>query len=198
MRYDQAGSKCSGHPQRGLMVLRQWCMDRWDLIRDLGIYNCRPVRGGRSLSLHGEGRAWDAGLSAFDPDEKQQGDELFHWAIRNAGEVGIQEVIWDRKIWTAKAEAVHAYTGQSAHRDHVHIGMTWDGARLLTFDRLHATVQEDNDLTPDQDRMLRALYAELVESKDGKVKYMVQAMNHQITQDKPDTLFGRIKKLASK
>ena len=67
--------------------------------------------------------------------------------------------------------------------------------RALVARSLHSG---GDDLTPDQDRMLRELYAELVESKAGKVKYMVQAMNHQVTQDRPDTLFGRIKKLAGK
>lgn len=61
--------------------------------------------------------------------------------------------------------------------------------------------QGDDDLTPDEARMLRELHAELVGSNPGKVKYLVQQMNHQITQegsDRDPTLRRWVKKLAAK
>lgn len=57
VRYDPARS-CNGKEQVGLQLMRSWALGRWGGI-DAGLYNCRNVRGGSTLSLHAEGRAWD-------------------------------------------------------------------------------------------------------------------------------------------
>ena len=85
------------------------------------IYNNRNVRGSsKTLSLHAEGRAVDLyaggnGRSAFD------------YAVSIACQNGIQEVIFNRRIWT-KSAGEHAYNGVNPHTDHVHIGLNRCGA----------------------------------------------------------------------
>lgn len=121
---------CSGGAQPGTKIMADFIMQKFGT-RNLGIYNCRSVRGGTSLSLHGEGRAFDAGLLVSNPAEKQRGDELFLWAIQNAVNFGFQEVIWNRQIWTP-ARGIRAYTGTNPHTDHVHLGQNRAGAAGTT------------------------------------------------------------------
>jgi hypothetical protein len=121
---------CSGGPTEGTTELANYIMGRWQA-RNLGIYNCRSVVGGSSLSLHAEGRAFDAGLLVTTPEEKQKGDELFRWAIINAANIGAQEIIWNRKIWTPSS-GLRDYSGSNPHTDHVHIGQNRAGASKQT------------------------------------------------------------------
>ncbi len=119
-------TECTGGPKPGTTELSEYIMDRWGA-RNLGIYNCRDVVGGSSLSLHAEGRAFDAGLLVSNADEKRRGDELFMWAIVNAANIGAQEIIWNHEIWTP-SQGLHPYTGENPHTDHVHIGQNDAGA----------------------------------------------------------------------
>jgi hypothetical protein len=47
-----------------------------------------------------------------------------------ARRMGVMYVIWNRQIWSAyrASEGWRPYSGASAHRDHVHISMSWAGA----------------------------------------------------------------------
>lgn len=87
---------------------------------NLGIYNRRPVRGGRSWSLHAVGRAIDIGtpgadLARFIGQVLTTGD--------NPGGCGVMEVIADRHRWT-EASGWQSYGGKDDHTTHVHVGMT--------------------------------------------------------------------------
>ena len=123
--YDKAGSKCSGGAMTGAVELRQEILKRFAGAKNLGIYNCRSVRGRNSLSLHGEGRAIDIGGT---PDVLQK---VAHWAANYSQELGVQEVIYNRQIWSAQKpnDGWRYYSGADAHDTHVHIGMTWAGAQ---------------------------------------------------------------------
>ena len=48
--------------------------------------------------------------------------------------MGLQEIIWNRHIWTAgrASEGMRRYTGTHPHTDHVHLGMNWGGALKQT------------------------------------------------------------------
>lgn len=117
---------CSGGEKPATRELADYIIQRWGA-RDLGIYNCRSVGGSSSLSLHAEGRAFDAGLLVSNADEKRRGDELFRWAIVNAANIGGQEIIWNRQIWVP-SRGIYPYTGENPHTDHVHIGQNNAGA----------------------------------------------------------------------
>lgn len=98
--------------------------------RSGGIYNRRPVRLGRTWSLHAAGRGLDVMVPARNGvatvDGKKLGDELFLRAVAAADQVGACEVIWWDKRWTGDG-GVKPYRPTN-HRDHVHIGQTVDMA----------------------------------------------------------------------
>lgn len=121
---------CSGKEQVGTRRLADFAMKTWGA-RDYGVYNCRTVAGSSSLSLHAEGRAFDAGFEVSRASEKANGDKMFAWSIQNAAGIGTQELIWNRKIWTP-SRGLYNYSGSNPHTDHVHIGQNWAGARAQT------------------------------------------------------------------
>ena len=89
---------------------------------DVGIYNRRAVRGGKSWSLHAVGRAADLGVNS-----KALGDEIADRLVRAAAKLGICEVIWYRRRWTAE-KGWQSYHGADNHTTHVHVGFTRDMA----------------------------------------------------------------------
>ena len=140
-RYENAGTTCSGGPAPGAVGLRD------ELARRFGgrgeIYNCRPVRGGQRLSLHAEGRAVDWYRRASDPAEAAEAQRIIDWLLGTdaagnahavARRMGVQEIIWNRRIWTANraAEGWRAYGGVNPHTDHLHIGLNRAGAARQT------------------------------------------------------------------
>ncbi|HEV2772832.1 MAG TPA: M15 family metallopeptidase [Thermoleophilaceae bacterium] len=140
-RSDPTGTACASGPQPGARALVA------ELGRRFGgrgeIFACRPVRGGSRLSLHGEGRAVDWFRNASDPAQAAEAQRIIDWLLGRdaqgnehalARRMGIQEVIWNRRIWTARrhAEGWRPYGGVNPHTDHLHIGMNWPGARMQT------------------------------------------------------------------
>ena len=51
-----------------------------------------------------------------------------------ARRLGIQYVIWNKRIWGSYNASAgwRAYTGANKHTDHVHISFTWAGANMNT------------------------------------------------------------------
>ena len=141
--YDPTGTTCSGGSAPGTralsLVLRQEFGDR-----PAEIYNCRPVRGGTSLSLHGEGRAVDFFVDAGRDTELALGNRIVQWLLvadaagnahANARRLGVQEIIWNHQIWTSgrrRDEGMRAYTGPDPHTTHLHIGQNRSGASMRT------------------------------------------------------------------
>jgi peptidoglycan hydrolase-like protein with peptidoglycan-binding domain len=125
---------CDPTPKPGTMALREMVLATYGG-RDLGIGRACGVGG---ASEHKEGRAWDWGLDAAKPAEAALAERFLTWllapgpngmAAYNARRLGVMYVIWDRKVWSQyrAADGWRSYGG-SAHRDHVHISMTWNGA----------------------------------------------------------------------
>lgn len=107
----------------------------WDLVhanfpqtRFDGIFNPRNIAGTNTPSLHAEGRAVDIGLSVGVPLEKTIGDSLFGIFVDLAGQMGLQEIIWNRDVWSTQRPVVHTYTGHDPHTDHIHAGFTRDAS----------------------------------------------------------------------
>jgi hypothetical protein len=107
-------------------------------IKKTGIYNDRNVAGTTKKSSHAEGRALDFHLDATDPSQKALGDRLFDALIRKAESIGVDNVIWNRQIWSVrrKVAGVRKYTGKNAHTDHVHVEFTHDGSQYQTLDEI--------------------------------------------------------------
>jgi hypothetical protein len=94
-----------------------------------GIYNPRNIAGTNTPSLHAEGRALDIGLNVNKPSEKVIADRLFDIFVDLAGQMGLQEIIWNRQIWSTARPVVHPYTGHDAHTGHIHVGFTRDASQ---------------------------------------------------------------------
>ena len=138
-------SQCSDGPRLGTERLADYIEHWWPRGESWGIYNCRYISGTTSYSLHAGGRAYDHHLEASNPDDKAAGDSLVAGFLRadSAGNkyalakrFGVQEIIWNCKIWTADraSEGLRSYgacptsNDTVAHRDHVHIGQNLRGA----------------------------------------------------------------------
>ena len=84
-----------------------------------------------------------------DPVEKRTADRLVSLLLRRdrrgtrnalARRMGLQEVIWNCRIWTPSAPRLRPYGPCSkpgvdrttAHRNHLHLGLNWRGARRKT------------------------------------------------------------------
>jgi hypothetical protein len=101
--------------------------------RNLGIFNRRNIAGTNTPSLHAEGRALDIGLRVTDPSEKLVADQLFQAFMDLGAQIGLQEVIWNRRIWSARRPVPHAHTGSNPHTDHIHVGFTRAASQSLEF-----------------------------------------------------------------
>ena len=79
-----------------LLLLAGELRSRWNL-KNLGIYNVRPVRGGTAWSSHAFGAALDAGYGLGPARHNGPGIEVVErdilpWLIDNSAELGIQRI----------------------------------------------------------------------------------------------------------
>src|SRR5215213_8094725 len=133
VKYERSGLLPSGGPQTGTTALVKLICETFTWCKPRPFYNARdtdmnPVAmdgSGRvtSLSLHAEGRAFDAMTTKL-----AQGDPLSAWCVQHFDALQIQEVIWQRKIWTARSMGWNDFKGKNPHTDHVHIAQSWFGA----------------------------------------------------------------------
>jgi hypothetical protein len=98
--------------------------------RTLGIYVCRSIAGSDVLSTHAEGRAGDLGI----PVGASWGQGLADALVAASGQLGIQCVIYRRRIWTSNRckEGWRPYSGSNPHNDHAHVEVTAAAADNLT------------------------------------------------------------------
>jgi hypothetical protein len=147
-RYDWA-RKCTGHAQPGALDLQNWLAMNVPGV-SWGIYNCRKVRVGSSLSLHAEGRAVDWHLDARKRADLAVANRLITAFLAPdvagnpralARRMGVQEIIFNCRIWSANypTAGMRPYSvcrrkvsATEAHKDHLHIGLNWPGARAQT------------------------------------------------------------------
>lgn len=144
--YDRALTPTLG-PSLGAKALRTFVMERYP-VTDLGIYNHRSVVGGSSLSKHARGEAWDAGLP-YRAGGTPEGWALANWCVTNSVFLGIQQVIYARRIWTnvRAKQGWRFYSGKAAHYEHVHIELTRMSANELTYHLISKLNGEPIDMT---------------------------------------------------
>lgn len=132
---------CTGGPTVGARNLMSWWLRDYKAKggTNLGIYNCRPVRGGVVTSLHGEGRAADLGTPTSNSWSFAVMDKL----RLHSAELGVQCIIHNRKIWSSSRanEGWRPYTGVAAHFDHAHVELTPGAAQTLTLARIDAVLR---------------------------------------------------------
>jgi len=133
--YDGAGSRCSGGATDGALVLADYLRENFDRIVNSNVpgdgvqlYNCRQVRGGRSLSVHAVGRALDVFVATQGGRaDNAKGDQLANWLVEHAEEIGVQAIIWDRTTWRP-GRGDSCYSGTHPHNDHIHVELTREAA----------------------------------------------------------------------
>ena len=125
----QGARSCTSGPQPGVWGAMDYFLSAYAPKGGVntGIYNCRTVRGGRTTSLHGEGRAADFGIR---PHGAAYGTALANAIVAMSKELQVQCVIWNRKIWSSSYphSGWRKYNGVASHVDHLHVEFTWAGA----------------------------------------------------------------------
>lgn len=149
--------RCTGSVTPGAAAFLAWCRAYMGIGRSGGIYNCRTMVGSSTISLHGEGRAIDWMLPTRKDGKPtsaalRAGMKLVELLRKYARQLGIQCIIYNRKIWSARSPDGRKYLGAHPHYDHVHVELTWAAARnlnLATFQKYLGTELIHEDGTPD-------------------------------------------------
>jgi hypothetical protein len=135
-RYDGQAT-CDPTPKPGTVALRDLLLARYPSTNSLGVSRACDVGG---QSEHKEGRAFDWGADVGNAaDEAAVNDfltALFGTDAQGhkfalARRMGVMYVIWNRQIWGAyDANAGwRPYDGDNPHTNHVHLSLSWAGAR---------------------------------------------------------------------
>lgn len=133
----EPATTCDPDPKPGVVAFRDFTLEHVGG-RDVGI--SRGCDVGKA-SEHHEGRAWDWGLNAGDPEEAAKADEMIEWLLApdehgephaNFRRAGMRYMIWNRRIWSTGPKEWRPYTGVNPHTDHVHFSWGWPGAMAQT------------------------------------------------------------------
>ena len=134
----ETATHCFGSATPGARALMSWFLGAYAGRggTNKGIYNCRPIPGSTTLSLHAEGRACDLGV----PVGASWGQPLADALVAHSGELGIQEVIYRRRIWSGAHpdDGWRTYNGSNPHTEHIHAGLSVAAARSLGIDAVAA------------------------------------------------------------
>ena len=136
---------CSGGPAPGARALLAAWLEFDPVATSMGIYNCRPVRGSSSLSMHSCGRAVDAGV----PVTSAGHDAMWRFlraVAPHARDLGVQYVIFDRTQWSARRRPEgEPYRGVHPHRDHAHIELNRAASSGLNLATIRSAIGRQED-----------------------------------------------------
>lgn len=135
----QGASVDSKGPRPGASLLMKVVLEYFPGTTNLGIYNYRQIVGGSGLSVHSEGRALDIGVAVTD-EGKALGDRVFRVLAPAAWSLGIQRIVWYRRIWQASAPSGKSYGGSHPHTDHLHVEMTREASTNLTEQQIRSII----------------------------------------------------------
>ena len=133
-------STCDPTPKPGTLALRDLLLSRYPSTNSLGVSRACDVGG---QSEHKEGRAFDWGADITNAADVAAVDDFLGalLATDDAGHkqalarrMGVMYVIWNQQIWGAYDSNAgwRPYDGTNPHTDHVHISLSWAGARAET------------------------------------------------------------------
>jgi hypothetical protein len=150
--YDPA-TRCDPRTKPGMVDLQRWLEHN---VRGVfwGSYRCEKW-GRHSASLHAENRAIDWHLSVHSTADRRAANGLIALLLAPdragnpqalARRMGVEELIWNCRYWGAGMPDFEPYSAcytkrgtldrhvddTTAHRDHVHIGMSKAGAAART------------------------------------------------------------------
>ena len=150
--YDHA-TRCDTRTKPGVVMLAAWLQANTRGVY-WGSYRCEKW-GRRSASLHAENRAIDWHLDAANSADRRAADKLFRLLLAPdragnpqalARRMGVQELIWDCGYWGSGMTDFRPYSAcytergkkrqrvdrTTAHKDHIHIGISKAGAMART------------------------------------------------------------------
>lgn len=160
----QPATRDSGGPTPGARALMAAILRIAPPATNLGIYNPRPQRGSTAPSVHEEGRALDVGYPDRGLTGDPNGNRLANELVRLHEDLGVQCVIYCRRIWsTARlADGWRPYGGKDPHTGHLHIELNRAAAVSLTtatINRVFTTATPEGDpmATADVEAAQRAL-----------------------------------------
>lgn len=136
----QSCRRCSDGPSPGGRALLAWGLETFPTARSLGVFVCRPVRGGQGLSIHACGRAVDFGFPMIGGRANPDGHRLVARLGEHGRRLGVQAAIFDRRIWSATSPQGRRYDGVAPHRDHVHAELNITAGARLTLATLRAVL----------------------------------------------------------
>jgi hypothetical protein len=151
-QYDHA-KDCKKRPQPGTVALQRWLEQNAAGV-SWGIMRCEKW-GKNSASLHAEGRALDWHLDSRNRRQLRAANRLIKLLLATdkkgnphalARRMGIQEIIWNCHSWWSGSDGMGKYSRcfnergkrlknvnfTEAHKDHIHFGLSWRGARKKT------------------------------------------------------------------
>ena len=139
-RYE-APTICAPSAQAGTLALRSLLAATYPTRSTISTY--RTCTGTTSSDDHQEGRALDWMMSASNPSDLALAQTFFTWLFAtdaygntyaNARRLGIEYMIWNHQMWRAYNPSAgwQPYTGSVPHTDHIHITLSWAGARKQT------------------------------------------------------------------
>lgn len=134
----QSCRACSGKAQPGTVNLQKYLLLKFPYTASQGIYNCRSVVGGSSLSIHACGRAGDTKIPTTSSGAAipALGDPLVLFLIEFSSEFGIMGIIYNRIRYDRDDPRGAYYGGTHPHYDHVHWEQISSYATSLTFERI--------------------------------------------------------------
>jgi hypothetical protein len=151
-RYDLS-RRCTKQPTPGALAMVSW-LEHHSSGVFWGIMRCEKL-GPHNYSLHADGRAIDWHLDGRTASGQREARRLISLFLAPdqdgnahalARRMGIQELIWDCRAWWSGPGGMGQYSvcydkhghrlknvdDTTAHRNHIHIGLSRLGARKLT------------------------------------------------------------------
>ena len=151
-RYDHA-THCEKRAKPGTVALQRWLQQNAAGV-SWGIMRCEKW-GKNSASLHAEGRALDWHLNVHSRSERREAERIINLLLAPdkmgnehalARRMGIQEIIWNCHSWWSGSDGMGKYSKcfnergkrlkhvnfTEAHKDHIHFGLSWRGAKKRT------------------------------------------------------------------
>lgn len=135
----QMQQACVAVPSRGIVKLRALALSTYHRGGSSSATPRACTSG--STSEHKDGRAWDWMLNVHNPDDKRVAANFLAWITgpgpsgepgELARRLGIMYVIYNHKSWAAYRGSWQRYTGDDPHTSHIHISLSWNGARAHT------------------------------------------------------------------
>ncbi len=129
---------CSPTAKPGTRQLAAWLMRTYPGTGSSGIVRACSA-GGRSE--HKEGRAFDWKVNYYNARQRAHAQDFLRQLTATdrhgnkyalARRMGVMYAIWDNRIFSMTGPGWKPYRGASAHRDHVHISLNWNGALART------------------------------------------------------------------